>query len=138
MGMLLAGRDRPDWELGVPGMRTWSWLHCDTVWSLCPRQLGQPGRCQPGVSSAELLLGKDTRDGLGPLPPWKLLPMVMRPIWESSHTAPGNVLSPCGCRSWTRCHSWALLSLGSPEIPCSVIVLGPPSHQTVSAMVVWK
>lgn len=58
-----------------------------------PGKLGGAWECHPGVPSAELLLGKDTQGGLGPLPTWKLLSVVMRPVWESFYTAPGNVLS---------------------------------------------
>lgn len=105
---------------------------------LCPRQLGGPGRCQPGVPSAELLLGNDTWDGLGPPPTWKLLSAVMRLVWECSYTAPGNAPSPHGCRSWTQCHLWVPSSSGSPTIPCSVTILGSSSHQTIPVGVVWK
>lgn len=123
MRMLLAGRERPGWELAVPRMRTWRVVCCLEV----------PGRCHPGVPSAELLLGNDTWDGLGPLPTWKLLSMVMRLVWKSFY---GNVLSPGGCRSWTQCHLWVSSSSGSPMIPCSVTILGSPSHQTIPAGVI--
>lgn len=65
----------------------------DTERCCVPGKLRAPGRCHPGVPSAELLLGQDTWGGLGPLPTWKLLSMVMRLVWERFYTAPGTVLS---------------------------------------------
>lgn len=103
MGTLLAGRQSAGWELPVARMRTRSAV---CVPCSC-RDLAGDTRELPQ------LLGKDTRDGLGALPTWKLLSMVMRPVWESSYTAPGNVLSSCGCRSWIQCHLWVPSNSGN-------------------------